>query len=193
MSELLLEETTLTEDTHPIFKATYEGVTAYVVCYGPIGDGIWLYADYETGRLPLSLPHWLSDLLFNQEAVRLLGNKREPYSEFVRGLFQPGGAILNRLTAHQLNLMHASMGISGESGELVDAIKKHVMYNKPLDTENVLEEAGDIMFYLVALLNTLGYTLEEAITYNRDKLETRYPNGYSNARAIDRLDKPEEN
>ena len=46
-----------------------------------------------------------------------------------------------------LNNLHMYMGVAGELGELLDAIKKNVIYGKPLDTKNVLEECGDIMFY----------------------------------------------
>ena len=43
--------------------------------------------------------------------------------------------------------VHMGIGIFGEVGELVDAIKKAAVYNKPMDNENVLEELGDIEFY----------------------------------------------
>lgn len=35
-------------------------------------------------------------------------------------------------------------GVSGEAGELLDAVKKSVVYKKPLDRENVVEELGDL-------------------------------------------------
>jgi NTP pyrophosphatase (non-canonical NTP hydrolase) len=87
-------------------------------------------------------------------------------------------------------MMHMAVGISGEAGELLDAIKKHSIYQKPLDFDNVKEEAGDILFYLTGLLNDVGITLNECIEANREKLSKRYPNKcYSNADAIKRADK----
>jgi NTP pyrophosphatase (non-canonical NTP hydrolase) len=85
-----------------------------------------------------------------------------------------------------------AVGVSGEAGELLDAVKKHCVYQKPLDFENVKEEAGDILFYLTGLLNDMGITLNECIEANREKLSKRYPNKcYSNAAAIARADKIE--
>lgn len=50
-------------------------------------------------------------------------------------------------TAHQ-NIWHATAGLVTETGEIFDAYKKHMIYGKPLDTVNVLEEVGDLMWYL---------------------------------------------
>jgi NTP pyrophosphatase (non-canonical NTP hydrolase) len=86
-------------------------------------------------------------------------------------------------------LVHAAMGISGEAGELVDAVKKHWVYGKPLDTENVLEECGDVLFYLVAMLNECGFSLMDAMEHNEAKLAKRYPDGWSEQAAIERKDK----
>jgi NTP pyrophosphatase (non-canonical NTP hydrolase) len=86
-------------------------------------------------------------------------------------------------------LVHAAMGISGEAGELVDAVKKHWVYGKPLDTENVLEECGDVLFYLVAMLNECEFSLMDAMEHNEAKLAKRYPDGWSEQAAIERKDK----
>jgi NTP pyrophosphatase (non-canonical NTP hydrolase) len=113
-----------------------------------------------------------------------------PYEQFVQSIVKPGHDILVQLTPLQASMMHMAVGISGEAGELLDAIKKHSIYQKPLDFENVKEEAGDILFYLTGLLNDVGITLNECIEANREKLSKRYPNKcYSNADAIARADK----
>jgi len=115
-----------------------------------------------------------------------------PYEQFVQAIVKPGHDILVQLTPLQASMMHMAVGISGEAGELLDAIKKHSIYQKPLDFENVKEEAGDILFYLTGLLNDVGITLNECIDANREKLSKRYPNKcYSNAAAIARADKAE--
>ncbi len=43
--------------------------------------------------------------------------------------------------------LHAAVGVSGEAGELLDAIKKTWIYEEPLDLENIIEECGDSLFY----------------------------------------------
>jgi NTP pyrophosphatase (non-canonical NTP hydrolase) len=113
-----------------------------------------------------------------------------PYEQFVQSIVKSGHDILVQLTPLQASMMHMAVGISGEAGELLDAIKKHSIYQKPLDFDNVKEEAGDILFYLTGLLNDVGITLNECIEANREKLSKRYPNKcYSNADAIKRADK----
>lgn len=86
-------------------------------------------------------------------------------------------------------MLHAVLGISGEAGELTDAIKKAVMYGKELDIKNVKEEAGDILWYMALLLNSVGSSFEEVMQLNHDKLEKRYPGGFTEKLAQARLDK----
>jgi NTP pyrophosphatase (non-canonical NTP hydrolase) len=82
------------------------------------------------------------------------------------------------------------MGVSGETGELLDAIKKHVIYRKPLDMPNIIEELGDIEFYMEGLRQQLGVTREQCLQHNIAKLTKRYESGsFSNASAIGRADK----
>jgi NTP pyrophosphatase (non-canonical NTP hydrolase) len=86
-------------------------------------------------------------------------------------------------------LMHCAVGISGEAGELLDAIKKTWVYGKALDRNNVIEELGDIEWYLQALRTTLGIDRETVIAANVAKLELRYPTRYTDELALARLDK----
>jgi NTP pyrophosphatase (non-canonical NTP hydrolase) len=113
-----------------------------------------------------------------------------PYQQFVNSIVKPGDEIIRQITPHQAHLLHMAVGVSGEAGELLDAIKKHCVYQKQINMDNVIEEAGDILFYLTGLLNDLNISLEDCIKANMDKLSKRYPNGtYSNAAAIARADK----
>lgn len=91
------------------------------------------------------------------------------------------------------NLMHPAIGIAGEAGELLDAIKKHWAYNKPLDIENVIEELGDLEFYIEALRQEIGIDRDEILTANIRKLSARYHKGtYSDEQAQARADKTPE-
>ncbi len=72
------------------------------------------------------------------------------------------------------------LGLAGETGEVVDLLKKH-LYNrngKPLDTAKIADELGDVLWYMAILLNTLGLTFEECMRTNLIKLEARHPNGF---------------
>lgn len=105
-----------------------------------------------------------------------------PYARLALMLYKPMDAK---------NMMaHAAMGLTGEAGEYSDAIKKHIFYGKELDTANVIEELGDIAFYLQAACNTHGVTIEEVIQANANKLAKRYASlVYNDADAISRRDK----
>ena len=113
-----------------------------------------------------------------------------PYEQFVQSIVKPGHDILVQLTPLQASILHMAVGVSGEAGELLDAVKKHAIYQKQLDFDNIREEAGDILFYLTGLLNELGLTLNECIEANVEKLSKRYPEKrYTNEAAIARADK----
>lgn len=88
-------------------------------------------------------------------------------------------------------LIHATLGIAGESGEVVDIIKKHVAYGKALDKTKLCDELGDLFHYMSRVMFLTGISLEEIQTANLTKLRSRYPNGYTHTAAIMQRDKIE--
>lgn len=86
-------------------------------------------------------------------------------------------------------ILHAVVGVGGESGELLDCVKKTWIYDKELDIVNLKEEVGDSMFYLQAIANECDFTLQECMDMNVVKLKSRYPNGYTDRAALERADK----
>ncbi|NDB84167.1 MAG: nucleotide pyrophosphohydrolase [Alphaproteobacteria bacterium] len=112
------------------------------------------------------------------------------YSEMISVLVKPGNDIQDSLTGSSINFWHMATGISGEAGELLDAVKKHVIYNKTLDVDNVIEELGDLEFYMEGLRQALKITREETIQKNIEKLSVRYHGlTYSDQKAQERADK----
>jgi NTP pyrophosphatase (non-canonical NTP hydrolase) len=112
------------------------------------------------------------------------------HKTLVNALAKPGQAIADEMTADNAHAIHMAIGISGEAGELLDAIKKAVIYNKPLDRENVIEELGDLEFYMEGLRQGLGITREETLEANINKLSKRYHKlTYSDDQAQKRADK----
>lgn len=87
-------------------------------------------------------------------------------------------------------IRHAAMGIGGESGELIDCLKKVSVYGKDLDRENLVEELGDLMFYMTVVMELLHVTEPEVLQANANKLSKRYEKlQYSDMAAIARADK----
>lgn len=104
------------------------------------------------------------------------------YDVFVASLF--------KVMSNEMMKAHAAMGICGEAGELCDAIKKEIMYGKLIDRANVVEELGDLRFYIQATQNLYRITEQEILQQNADKLAKRYADlHYSDTAAIARADK----
>lgn len=131
-----------------------------------------------------------------QEAEELAGTPdslEAEHAAMVAKLAKRGSDILASLTPESVHLWHMGTGVAGEAGELIDAIKKHVAYNKPVDFDNVVEELGDLEFYMEGVRSALGITRERTLLANLNKLErgnkARYKDGYSDAAAAERADK----
>lgn len=125
--------------------------------------------------------------------------KVEQYAEMVAALVKPGEAILASLTPFKCDLYHMSDALAIEASELADAVKRHVIYEKDLDApqkegqslrQNIVEELGDMEFYMEHLRTLVGVTREETLLDNINKLGHRYKSGtFNNADAINREDK----
>lgn len=114
------------------------------------------------------------------------------HHEMVSVLVKPGEVIAAEIDGQDAHLMHMAIGISGEAGELLDAIKKKVIYRKPLDLVNVIEELGDLEFYLEGIRQGLSITREDCLEANIEKLRKRYEGfQYTDKKAQDRADKQE--
>ncbi len=132
------------------------------------------------------------ELSGDRKPVGIAPPTQEIHANMVVALAKPGETIRAELTAHDAHLVHMTIGISGEAGELLDAIKKAAVYRKPLDRANVIEELGDIEFYMEGLRQGLGITREETLQANIAKLSKRYGQfEYSDQAAQNRADKPE--
>lgn len=85
-------------------------------------------------------------------------------------------------------LINGVMGLCGESGEVIDMVKKHVAHGHPLDKEKLAKELGDVAWYLARTADIIGYGLDEIFQMNIDKLKARYPEGFDSERSINRVE-----
>ena len=119
-----------------------------------------------------------------------LSDTEYKHAQMVSALAKPGEAIIETLSPDRAHIWHMLTGLVGEVGELVDAFKKHIIYNKTLDFENAIEELGDIEFYLEGIRQGLQITRKETLHRNVEKLSVRYSEGtYSDQQASARVDK----
>lgn len=84
-------------------------------------------------------------------------------------------------------LLNGVLGLSGESGECSDLVKKHRYQGHDLDAEKLVKELGDCAWYLAIASHALGYELETVLNKNIAKLQARYPNGFDPERSRNRV------
>lgn len=91
-----------------------------------------------------------------------------------------------RTSAGENKLDNGCLGLAGESGECCDILKKHRFQGHELDVNHLIEELGDVMWYVAEAAAGLGVTLEDVAKRNVEKLELRYPSGFDAQRSIHR-------
>ena len=83
-------------------------------------------------------------------------------------------------------LINGVMGLCGESGEVIDLVKKHLAQGHELDKEKMAKELGDVAWYLAETAWAIGYDLEDILVMNIEKLKRRYPDGFSCEKSVKR-------
>lgn len=77
-------------------------------------------------------------------------------------------------------LMTAGIGLSSETGEFNEIVKKITFHGKEYDEANIFHmkrELGDVIWYWMQACLALNFDPNEVIEENVRKLESRYPGG----------------
>ena len=118
----------------------------------------------------------------------------EKYLDFVHDVTSTESldyaALLTRMNKLELEddcnlsqLLTAALGLTAESGEFTEIVKKIILQGKPYNEDNVFHmkrELGDICWYIARDCMALDTTFDEIIEMNVDKLKKRYPGGEFN-------------
>ena len=115
---------------------------------------------------------------FDKYAIFVDGVTSDPskdYQSFTESLdnLDGEGANIQRL-------LTAAVGLSAESGEFMEIVKKMVFQGKPWNDDNrehLIIELGDAMWYVMQACSALDVSLEDVVAKNVDKLKKRYPGG----------------
>lgn len=83
-------------------------------------------------------------------------------------------------------LTNYAMGLSGETGEVIDILKKLIFHGHHSEKEKLKDELGDVLWYLANLAATLEIELQDIAEYNISKLQKRYPEGFSKEKSKNR-------
>lgn len=85
-------------------------------------------------------------------------------------------------------IIYWPVGLSGEAGELLDNVKKVEFHGHPLDREKIRKELGDVLFYTALTAIKFGFSLSDIAAGNVEKLNARYPKGFTRAASRARAD-----
>lgn len=83
-------------------------------------------------------------------------------------------------------ILHGIMGVVTEAGELMDIIKRYFFYDKEPLKVHIIEEIGDVFWYLAILCDALEIDFEMVWKRNIAKLRKRYPEKFTSKAAINR-------
>lgn len=90
-----------------------------------------------------------------------------------------------KLSAYQ-HLLNGCLGLAGEAGECCDLLKKREFQDGRDIREKLLDELGDVLWYIAETASALEYSLEEVAAHNIKKLMDRYPEGFEAERSLHR-------
>lgn len=93
---------------------------------------------------------------------------------------------LNRELTSKEVIINAALGLTGESGEVAEHVKKWVFHGHELDIASVTKELGDIAWYLVVMCHAIDVEPVQVLQTNIQKLRDRYPLAFSSQASINR-------
>jgi NTP pyrophosphatase (non-canonical NTP hydrolase) len=91
-----------------------------------------------------------------------------------------------KLLAKESELAMLAMGVADEAGEFLGHIKKVLFHGHDDDRGHVVEELGDILWYVSNICNHYGLDIHEVMERNIEKLNKRYPDGFSHEKSRNR-------
>ena len=80
---------------------------------------------------------------------------------------------------------HALHGMAGEIGEIHSLYQKSYQGHE-FDEEHVKKELGDLLWFIAEYCTSMGWTLEDVMTKNIQKLNARYPKGFECSKSLNR-------
>ena len=122
--------------------------------------------------------------------LSLMTSNFDKYTQFVNSVTstpsQDSDAFIYRLqelggSVAIQRLLTAAVGISAESGEFMEIVKKMIFQGKPCNEDNLEHlkiELGDVLWYVAQACMALNISFEEVADMNIKKLEKRYPEGH---------------
>lgn len=83
---------------------------------------------------------------------------------------------------------HALHGMVGEIGEIHSLYQKEYQGHDAPDREHVIKEIGDLLWFIAEFLTSRGFSLDDCMEINIDKLMKRYPEGFDSEHSLHRVE-----
>ena len=83
---------------------------------------------------------------------------------------------------------HALHGMVGEIGELHSIYQKRYQGHLEETDEHRKKELGDLLWFVAEYCTACGWSLEEVMQLNIDKLKARYPEGFTTDKSLHRAE-----
>lgn len=99
-------------------------------------------------------------------------------TEHLNNVINKSWNFAGRLTTPEQHQQNAMVGLASEAGELLDIGKKMWFHSTKSDgfyREKMVSELGDVVYYLLKVLDVFNISLEEVVAYNKLKLQSRHP------------------
>lgn len=128
----------------------------------------------------------VNDITFIKEDGEDIKDEKDKIYEYQKSVIR----TMNQSLSYKEQLINAMMGINGEAGEAMDILKKVLFqgHDLQINKANIIEELGDVLWYLTLATITIGYTLSDVMDENMKKLSKRYPNGFNSSDSVRRVD-----
>ncbi len=120
---------------------------------------------------------------YQEQAARTLPGRSNPNHPDFSHRPTPQAEALRMLDTAVMGL-----GIAGEAGEVADYLKKVLGHGHEFELMKLAKELGDVLWYVAALATMHGLRLDDIATLNLIKLRERFPNGFTEADSIARID-----
>lgn len=85
-------------------------------------------------------------------------------------------SYMGRELPEKEQLINNCLGLVGETGEIVDQVKKELYLGRVISESEIVEELGDALWHLAVMARVRGISLERVAESNIEKLQRRYPN-----------------
>lgn len=80
-------------------------------------------------------------------------------------------------------ILNAALGLAGEAGEFANEVKKVHFHGHETDKDKLIEELGDVLYYVAMAALELNVPLDAVAKKNVAKLAARYPQGFDPERS----------